>query len=103
MSICQVSCCDSLSSVLALGTQQGQLLIYQLGSLEASCVSLVISHTKAVLSVAVSRTRIVSCSEDCSVTVVRLLSSGALLISHILQVSHLNYKIGLNPAIAWTE
>ena len=59
----------------------------------ASCVSVVSANSRPVMAIAISKGKIedsvgmiAACGEDCAITVVKILASGALQISHILQV-----------------
>ena len=83
-----ISCCDFKNDILALGTEEGSVDIYQLNSetQTASCISVIHTHSKAVLKIVMSDSMMVSCSHDCSLTVVKFLDSGSLLVSHVLQV-----------------
>ena len=116
-----MTCCNAFDGLLVLGTDQGELLIYQ--QLEdrtsASCVSVVSANSRPVMAIAISKGNIATntedsvgniattdsvgmiaaCGEDCAITVVKILASGALQISHILQVSLLESAIKLSSKV----
>ena len=83
-----INCCDYKNDILAVGTDEGSINVYQLTSTKptATCISVINTHSKAVLRIILSDTMMVSCSQDCSLTVVKFLDSGSLLVSHVLQV-----------------
>ena len=49
------------------------------------CRSEILTHSRPVSRLAITESLVVSCGEDCSLTVIRLLTDGSLLVSHLLQ------------------
>ena len=82
-----ITCSDYKNDILAVGTKEGSVDIYQSDTHTFSCISVINTHSKAVLKIVLSDSMMVSCSQDCSLTVVKFLDSGSLLVSHVLQVS----------------
>ncbi|XP_023346764.1 probable E3 ubiquitin ligase complex SCF subunit sconB isoform X2 [Eurytemora carolleeae] len=80
-----IECADYEDDILVLGERSGNVSIYQLKNQKSDCVSVISTHTKPVIKVLVHDSVILSCSEDCSVTVIRITRNGCLEISHILQ------------------
>ena len=85
-----ISCSDYKNGILAVGTEEGSILMYQVNHAinipTTLCISVIKTHSKTVLKIVMTDTMMVSCSQDCSLTVVKFLDSGALLVSHVLQV-----------------
>ena len=141
-----MTCSSAINGLLVLGTDQGELLIFQLikvtlsarpfwncplsiivstptsnqlcvfyqARTSASCVSVVSANSRSVLAICISQDKlskpvvksedkvskpavkstredvwlgtIAACGEDCAITVVKILASGSLQISHKLQV-----------------
>ena len=75
----------------------------------ASCVSVVSANSRPVMAIAISNIAttgkdsvlgmIAACGEDCAITVVKILPSGALQISHILQVGRNESAIKLSSKV----
>ena len=90
-----ISCSDYKNTILAIGTEEGSILMYQVNHAinipTALCISVIKTHSKTVLKIVMTDTMMVSCSQDCSLTVVKFLDSGALLVSQVLQV-HLYFR-----------
>ena len=49
------------------------------------CRSEIITHTGPVSRLTITDSLVVSCGEDCSLTVIRLLADGSIMVSHLLQ------------------
>lgn len=80
------TCSDYNNGILAVGTMEGLVKVFQIQeNLNANCVSVITTHTKEVLKVILAEKMLVSCSQDCSLTVIKFLDTGSLLVSHILQ------------------
>ena len=78
----------------------------------ASCVSVVSANSRPVMAIAISNIAttgedsvgmIAACGEDCAITVVKILASGALQISHILQVGRNESAIKLSSKVTGSK
>ena len=49
------------------------------------CRSEILTHSRPVSRLTMTESLVVSCGEDCTLTVIRLLTDGAILVSHLLQ------------------
>ena len=49
------------------------------------CRSEILTHSRPVSRLAMTESLVVSCGQDCSLTVIRLLPDGSILVSHLLQ------------------
>ena len=49
------------------------------------CRSEILTHSRPVSRLAMTESLVVSCGQDCSLTVIRLLADGSILVSHLLQ------------------
>ena len=49
------------------------------------CRSEILNHSRPVSRLAMTESLVVSCGQDCSLTVIRLLPDGSILVSHLLQ------------------
>jgi len=81
----EVTCADYQDDLLVVGESTGLVHVHQTDAEACECISVISSHTKAVLKVLISGSVIVSCGEDCAVTVIKITGTGALVMSHILQ------------------
>ena len=65
-------CADYRNGVLAVGCEKGEIRLYQHRQITAlNCISVIKTHSKEVLSILMTDKLLVSCSQDCSLTVLK--------------------------------